>query len=754
MEDLFVVILGAIALGIAVVVALGMVAASASISALVALFEGARTFAASFGRAVAARGGARRRPRDPEPAFELYVLGQLLRDMQLGFAEAWAALQRVQAGCMRLADRLSEGWTLPIGLGAVIGGYAGMVLAAVLGAVIALPIVALTLVASGGAWLLVGILRAAEALRRRVRRAGYECPVDHERFALPIYVCPACGAEHRQLVPGRWGIVRRECRCGAAALPTMVLNGRQRVPQQCPSGHPMSGLIGFAQNLGVAIVAGPRAGKSTYLAAALLEFEGISAAGRLAVQVLDESRSAYDVALGELRAGTLPRQTTAGNPALVAEVQGDSRSRVLYAYDVTGESYRTADELRGLRFLETPAGLVLLVDPLALPQVAQDYAAELGELEDALRPSPDNPMRVLERTAAALAESGVDAKTVPVAVVVGKIDAFDFEQEIQRLESTAGAQAPRAWLEAHGAGNLVRAVEHEFKDVGWFASTSLGRIPQADDRRPFQPRGASAPLLWLLGRNGVKVAERAFEPARMAERLAAGGAADFQPIAARGWAWRIGLSALALLLTFAALAAGIAALVPSGGQGPTYGQAGTSDPGSGDAAQSSTPPPDPSDSSPSSTPSTPPARPAGTRSFRREAFSIALPAHWRPRDRDVEHDGYVESTWHPRGHPEAAFLVDDTIGSTSSARDSANQVRRLFRRVSDYRLVSFAPVTLGGHSAWAWVFDLGAKRKVDYFIHACDTGYAMLGEVPRTDFERYRDAFQQAASALTPVCEQ
>ena len=120
----------------------------------------------------------------------------------------------------------------------------------------------------------------------------------------------------------------------------MVLNGRQRVPQRCPVGHPMSGLIGFAERIGVPIVGGPRAGKSSYLAAAMLEAERLADDGGLALDVVADSRRAYEAAVSALRSGKVPTKTgTEGNPALVTEIQGSGRSRVLFAYDVAGESY-------------------------------------------------------------------------------------------------------------------------------------------------------------------------------------------------------------------------------------------------------------------------------------------------------------------------------------------------------------------------------------------------------------------------------
>lgn len=549
-------------LAMALAAAFAAFATGAAGGAIIGLGQGSLAFASDLGGSVVSRGRARRKPLDPEPAFQLYILGQLRTDLGAAMDHGWKEMLKFRESCVRFAESYKEGWTAPLAWGIVAGGYLAPVIGAALGMIVAAPILIVAGILIVGAWILVGILRLAEATRRRIRRTAYECPHDHERFPLPVYVCPSCGAEHRQLVPGRWGIFRRECACEQVALPTTVLGGRQRVPQRCPSGHPMSGLIGFAETLRIALVAGPRAGKTTYLAGAMLEFEEMAAEKRIAVNVLEESSGAYAEVVGRLRNGRLPEKTQiSGNPALVTEVQGDDRSRVLYAYDVAGESYQSSDDVRSLRFLEVPSGLILLVDPFSVSRVAEEHAEDLAVEGDAVRPSPEDPIRVFERTVAALVESGADPGEIPVAVVIGKTDAFGVGAEIESMRGTAGDEAPKAWLEAKGAGNFVRAVEGEFKQIRWFACSALGRVPSGADQRPFEPEGATAPLLWLLSKRGVVPASREFEPSRTAEQLAGADASSFPPIGSGGWAWRVTASSLAVLAIFAAIAAGLAQVI-------------------------------------------------------------------------------------------------------------------------------------------------------------------------------------------------
>lgn len=558
-----------VVISLLIAVALAMVSLAAVVGSLMVGVGGAWEFVMSLGRRVRSRGGADRRVLTPEPAFELYVLGQLGRDLRSAGTDAWGVMQRLRGLTGKFAADHGDGMTLPLGIGALVGGFVGTGLGAVVAGLLTLPVLIVAGVVMAGAWALIGVLRAAEAVRKRVRRAGYECPVDHERFPLPVYVCPGCGIEHRRLVPGRWGIVKRECECGRVALPTMVLNGRQRIPQRCPSGHPIAGIIGYAENLRLALVAGPRAGKSTFLAGALHELDRLSKSGTLALAVVDDSRSDFEAALDDLEHGRLPAKTQVGrSPALVAEVQGGGRSRALSIYDVAGESYLGDDDVRDLRFLEVPSGLVLLVDPLALERFAADHRDEIAAAEDSLRPSPVQPIRVLERTLGALQAAGANSGKLPLAVVVAKADALGVGDEIAALGQAEGDGAARTWLERQGAGNFVRTVENEFPNVGWFYASALGRAPDPADGAAFVPAGTADPVLWLLRQNGVVPAAERFSPAKAAERLSGAVAADFPPIGPRGWAWRAVPATLVSLAVVAALGFGIASGVRALPDGP------------------------------------------------------------------------------------------------------------------------------------------------------------------------------------------
>ncbi len=757
MDDLIVGLLGALLFAVVVMVALFaavvVLAGSLLVAGCWAFGAGVEGFGRDFGGSVAVRGGSRRVPRAPEPAFELYVLGQVFADFRHGVERGAAALGATRAQIQGWSVSYQEGAKWPVAIGAVVGGYVGTAVAFVLGVVCGLLVAVVVAAVAAVSWLLIWLLRAADGVRRRVRRASYECPSDHERFALPVYLCPACGVEHHRLVPGRWGIFKRECQCGQTALPTTVIAGRQKVPQQCPAGHPMSGFLGFAENLPVAIVGGPSAGKSTFLAGALVELDAPGAG--VYMQPLSESRDAHSRLVEAMRAGVTPEKTVdEQRPALVAEVQGTGRSRALYAYDLAGEVYSAEDKVRGLRFLARSAGIVLLVDPFAIGHVAEDRAQQLRAESDKLLPSSEDPMRVYERLLSTLKEAGADTKEMPLAVVIAKSDALGVQQEIDALSDAPGG-AERAWLSANGAGNLVRSIEQDFKQIGWFSLSALGRMPNPNDRRPFVPRGALAPLLWVLSKRNIHPSPQATSPHQHTAETLTATAADFPPptpkVRARNTSM-VAVLALAALIAIPVLLTpktnntniATAANTPTNPTEETNQNQETSQSEEASQGQESTTP------SEAESPSSSDVASAKTRG---EGFTIARPAgDWVMDHHEVQKPGYLETRWHLAGHPDVIFLVDHTPGFRGTAREGAEGVSKLFDKVSSYRRLGFSAVQLPAGEGWRWEYEAHGKHSVDTFLMSCQTGYAARGAAPNEQWSKYEHSFEDAIGTLTPEC--
>lgn len=509
MEDLIWLLLVATVAVIVVCLALTLLVLLASIAAVCVFGAAVYAFAATFARGILHRGGQAAASGPSEPAFRAYYRGQVWRDLNLAVGAAWSAAKGETDRIRRLVGRQSGGpqgsatLTTVIGWAFTVYAYIGLVLGAILTAVIGVVPALIILLVAGVAWAVGAPLRGIERLRRRRTGAYFDCSTCHDRFPLPVYLCPTCDARHKELSPGPFGVLSHRCTCGSV-LPAVQWRGRERLASECPKGHVLDEAVGVLRTIHVPVAGGPSTGKSTFLAAALLEFDQASQDGRLATTVQTTSRQAYERMLDAFRQGIPAPKTDGVPPAVTAEVRGKDRAGLLYAYDVAGEVYGDEDELRRDPAHGLAEGVVLLVDPFSLARVRADLGEQI-DAEAGLNPSEESPQRMLERLIGVFAEQGTDLSHVSAAICVTKTDALGIGDAIAAAPGDDDDARTRAWLDQQGEGNFVRAAEDAFRTVRCFGVSALGRTPGTGSG-PFRPVGASAPLLWLLGRAGIEPA--------------------------------------------------------------------------------------------------------------------------------------------------------------------------------------------------------------------------------------------------------
>jgi hypothetical protein len=527
MEDLIYILLIACAVAVVVAAAVTGFLLFASLASVCVFGAAVGAFATTIHRGVIHRGGANAASGPGEPSFRAYYRGQVWRDLRLAAHAGWAA---ARAETEQIRNLVPTTWDTnaqtAVRVALTIYAFVGLALGAALAAVIGLiPALAITLFA-GGAWALGAPLRALERLRRRRTGAYFDCEQCHDRFPLPQYVCPICDARHTRLAPGPFGVLRHRCTCGAR-LPAVQFRGRERLAAECPQGHPLGEGVGVIRTFHVPVAGGPSTGKSTYLAAALIELDEAAQSGTLATTVQRTSKLAYDRTIENFRNGVRPAKTDGLPPAMVAEIGGKDRSALLYAYDVAGETYGSEDELRRDPAHGLADGVVLLVDPFALDRVKSDLEDEINAATS-LQPSVEAPQRMLERLIGVLGEQGTELSKVSAAICVTKIDALGIGDRIAASPGSTDHERTRAWLEQEGGGNFLRAAEDAFGEVQCFGVSALGRMPDSGGGA-FAPEGAAAPLLWLLGRAGIVPATPGEAQQSKTEKIAATQPPDVSP---------------------------------------------------------------------------------------------------------------------------------------------------------------------------------------------------------------------------------
>jgi hypothetical protein len=462
-------------------------------------------------------------PHGPEPAFRQYFFRKAYRDYGVVVRDSFGKNVAVATWILGKVRWLFQHQMKPVTwpaavmglLIAGVGALAAVTTYAVLGAAhlaLVLALAALVLV-------MALLSRAVESLSMMWRRIFLVCPHAgcYRRIGLPVYTCPGCGAEHRRLLPGSYGMFRRRCRCGQE-LATLFLLGRSKLPARCPHPGcqgPLNAAVGTARNLHVPVVGGPAAGKTSFLMANLVELHARAAGGELALDLPEKKdRLLFEACQRAFAAGEVVRKTAEYSPdAFLAKLTDTKGNRaLLYIYDAAGELYQGADTLRSQVYYGYTHGLLVMLDGFSLPQVQRELGRELATAAAALKPSVERPQDIYDRMISKLREDPRNAKRarqLPVAVVITKTDALGLAERIRASGPgaepdpiSARSAAVREWLLQNGEGNFVRGVEHDFDQVRYFHCSALGRMPDGAGA-PFRPSGALAPIVWLLGTYGV-----------------------------------------------------------------------------------------------------------------------------------------------------------------------------------------------------------------------------------------------------------
>ncbi|MGH3712310.1 MAG: TRAFAC clade GTPase domain-containing protein [Micromonosporaceae bacterium] len=494
-----------------------------------------------------------RRPGgDGEPAFPRYLIRQVWRDYLAVLVDTARAAGRpaflLSASATQL---LLRGWQAvlfgPVWLAAAVG-----LVGAALGCLL------LTILISGGYGLLaglaamlqlagVGLVRGLDGVLVSVRRTRPACPHAgcYRPFPRPAYACGGCGAVHRDLRPGRYGVLRRVCRCGAG-LPTSVLLGRNRLAATCPHcERPLDAGVGQAPLVHLPVVGGPAAGKSTYTHLAIGALGETDADLRFADAA---EGSGYQTRLESLRKGQpVPRTPAELVRATVLDAQLAGTGRcLLYLFDPPGEHYTATERIGWQRYLDLANGLLVIVDPLSLEGVRRSLTPSEEEALSDVTPSTEDPAHVIDRLVGALRTRPDGGRLDRVAVVVTKTDAMRRTSVGHPLANGFGpgsqpADQVRDWLNWVGWGNPMRTLDRTARHVRYFASGLDAPAEQIVE-----------PVRWLAegSLNGRKVwTPPSRDPAPVASRAPL--AADEIPVHYRITRWLL-LGAL-WLLTVAAV---------------------------------------------------------------------------------------------------------------------------------------------------------------------------------------------------------
>jgi Zn finger protein HypA/HybF involved in hydrogenase expression len=433
----------------------------------------------------------RHHPEDGrEPAYEHYLYGQASRDLKLTLSQTLdQGRKEVSQDWARIRKERLEGyWTLQalwrhligvillagLGLGTLLAVLFIGVVVAVQAALVAV-LAALTILAARG-------LRAADGAILAIRRIRMHCPSCSRPVSYPAYRCPACGAWHHDIRPGRYGVLRRRCSCGDRDMPTLLILGSHRMRAYCP--HPgceveLTDQSGTAAELTLPILGGPGAGKTRLMAALIMALSQNAARDDGAGASADQTtaRRLKDL-LPALAANepTLPTPPGPSRAFAIRVVPGARVPRVLHLFDSGGGNLSFADShaRRNLRVADT---FLFVIDPLSIQHLRGQFDAELRPEAPVPRASP-SPKDIFDVFVQLAQELGTNLRASRLGVALSRADLLPADGQ---PGSAADSACIERWLDELGQDHLTRAMRRLFGEVRYFRTAAMLAGEQVDE---------------------------------------------------------------------------------------------------------------------------------------------------------------------------------------------------------------------------------------------------------------------------------
>jgi hypothetical protein len=361
------------------------------------------------------------------------------------------------------------------------GRAAAMAIAGALVELLLLVITAAQAVTIVTLWVLslmaIYLLRGADTILLRMRSIRITCgtPNCYRHVPYPSYKCPGDGTLHRDVRPGRYGVIKRRCRCGRT-FPTLLMLGSYKLQAYCPRcGQELLPDSGRHREIVLPIFGLPNAGKTQLLIAmaatarVMLERENGSA------EPSDDYTSRwFEEAVSEHNRDKGPSRTlkVAQRPYSF-RLSGPNGERVLRMFDAAGEIFGNPDRIRELQYMQAGRTFLFVIDPHTLPE----FCALLPEAQ---RPEPDSgqrkriPSQVLAEIVQNMHAMNINMKSARLRVIISKADMIEPQIAEAGIDDS---DSIRDWLKSSvdegglGQANLCITAKTEFNEVN-FALTN------------------------------------------------------------------------------------------------------------------------------------------------------------------------------------------------------------------------------------------------------------------------------------------
>lgn len=461
--------------------------------------------------------------RMPQPAQKSYFFDKGYRDLGNTIKGAWERnIESIQDHAERIRDLSGESLKKKLFFGiinilaiisVVVCGTAFTAAITVLNVAVLLIFMAIIYVGFTIIW----IVDRLYLIRKKIFTACHECK---EKSLIPTYICPGCGAKHTNLTPGVYGILERKCNCGTK-LPVTFFNGRKNLDAECPHCHHVLS-DRESRPICIPIVGGRSVGKTAFITAFSKEFIENVAKDKFEIEYYNEAKKAIyreieqDYATGSTRMTARPQDINAASSvsfSFFVKHPELSPERLVHVYDIAGEVFTDNNENEVQKQYEYCQGIVLIIDPFAIPTIRYKYEDQLAPEDIAGIGKADINEIInsfLNKLRAVTGLSDNKMATVPLAVVISKIDSAGLENDIGATAVNSKMQADpekfkdfydtqdylcRNFLMENEMGSFLNNISIQFKNNRFFACSAIGHTR---DKGRYNPQGVLPPMEWLF----------------------------------------------------------------------------------------------------------------------------------------------------------------------------------------------------------------------------------------------------------------
>ena len=314
------------------------------------------------------------------------------------------------------------------------------------------------------------------------------CPHCKRISIIPVFICPTCGLEHKHLVPGPYGVLKRKCACGTM-LSTTFINGRSKYSALCPyCDHELYSSSSI--QYGIQLVGGIGTGKTTFLAAFLHEYKKwlISSQNIVCrenpVDAFAELEDWFQTGKAE--------STSEKNASMYSIIHNSDKNTSIQMtiYDISGETFSYAESDLQQQQLKYCEGFLMVIDPTMAPELISisitNFINSINEMK--------------KGKTSKLSE-------VPVAIIITKADLYKTElglPEIRTSYINSGKNIDfqqyqndvcRSFLLRHGYNMPINLIASEFSDICYFPVSAMGHNLSMHQ---YEPWGVLEPVFWLM----------------------------------------------------------------------------------------------------------------------------------------------------------------------------------------------------------------------------------------------------------------